>query len=108
MVTNLILAESIEADGDITPNDPMTKEEKHRREFRQRCKPVWKEDMSKILISMKCWFNVLSTNKSILIGNNDLKQFFDSYINDIKTDEVKKWTQSLLEDRQAFFDSLKE
>ncbi|AHY79279.1 YGL101W-like protein [Saccharomyces cerevisiae] len=119
--------------GDITPNDPMTKEEKHRREFetvKYLCESIirpcsesasreilddwlayekqtclegrYVKDIDKYEMLVQCFEYEQKYN-----GKKDLKQFWGA-INDIKTDEVKKWTQSLLEDRQAFFDSLKE
>ncbi|CAI1991437.1 hypothetical protein SEUBUCD646_0G01710 [Saccharomyces eubayanus] len=118
--------------GDITPNDPMTKEEKHRREFetvKYLCETVIKpcsetaseeilddwlayekqtclegryvKDIDKYEMLVQCFEYEQKYN-----GKKDLEQFW-SAISDIKTEEVKGWTQRLLEDRKAFFDSLK-
>lgn len=114
--------------GDITPNDPMTKEEKHRREFetvKYLCESIirpcsesasreilddwlayekqtclegrYVKDIDKYEMLVQCFEYEQKYN-----GKKDLKQFWGA-INDIKTDEVKKWTQSLLEDRSNFF-----
>ncbi|AQZ09807.1 YBR242W and YGL101W [Zygosaccharomyces parabailii] len=116
--------------GDITPFDPVTKEEKHRREWETiqfLCDEfVGKSNQIAAKEMMSDWLayeNISSLEaryvKDIdkyemlvqcfeyekrLNDQNKLKQFW-SAVSNIKTEEVKDWAQGLLDARAEFFES---
>lgn len=118
--------------GDITPFDPVSKEEKHRREWEsiqylcnELVKPYNPATAQEIMDDWLAYENISSPEAryvkdidkfEMLVqcfeyekkynGEKDLTQFW-SAINSIKTEEVKGWVEDLFRRREEFFNSLK-
>lgn len=118
--------------GDITPFDPVSKEEKHRREWEsiqylcnELVKPYNPAAAQEIMDDWLAYENISSPEAryikdidkfEMLVqcfeyekkynGEKDLTQFW-SAINSIKTEEVKGWVEDLFRRREEFFNSLK-
>ncbi|SCW00524.1 LAFE_0C06084g1_1 [Lachancea fermentati] len=118
--------------GDITPFDPVTKEEKHQREWAtiqylcdEFIKPYNATAAAEIMEDWLAYENISSPEAryvkdidkfEMLVqcyeyerkynGKKDLEQFW-SAIESIKTEEVKGWAKDLLQKRQDFYKSLK-
>lgn len=118
--------------GDITPFDPVSKEEKHRREWEsiqylcnELVKPYNPATAQEIMDDWLAYENISSSEAryvkdidkfEMLVqcfeyekkynGEKDLTQFW-SAINSIKTEEVKGWVEDLFRRREEFFNSLK-
>ncbi|CDO95644.1 unnamed protein product [Kluyveromyces dobzhanskii CBS 2104] len=117
--------------GDITPFDPVTKEEKHQRELDtitylcdEIIKPYNEAAADEILQDWLAYENIGSLEAryvkdidkfEMLVqcfeyekrhgGKKDLIQFY-SAVSSIKTDEVKSWTNDLMDRRTKFFQTL--
>lgn len=117
--------------GDITPLDPIGKDEKHRREWatiqymcEELVKPYNPEAAQEIMQDWLAYENITSPEAryvkdidkfEMLVqcfeyekqnnGKRDLDQFWGA-ISSIKTDEVKGWAQDLLKKRQEFYNAL--
>lgn len=118
--------------GDITPFDPVSKEEKHRREWEsiqylcnELVEPYNPTTAQEIMDDWLAYENISSPEAryvkdidkfEMLVqcfeyekkynGEKDLTQFW-SAINSIKTEEVKGWVEDLFRRREEFFNSLK-
>lgn len=118
--------------GDITPFDPVSKEEKHRREWEsiqylcnELVKPYNPATAQEIMDDWLAYENISSPEAryvkdidkfEMLVqcfeyekkynGEKDLTQFW-SAIKSIKTEEVKGWVEDLFRRREEFFNSLK-
>lgn len=118
--------------GDITPFDPVSKEEKHRREWEsiqylcnELVEPYNPATAQEIMDDWLAYENISSPEAryvkdidkfEMLVqcfeyekkynGEKDLTQFW-SAINSIKTEEVKGWVEDLFRRREEFFNSLK-
>ncbi|SCU77897.1 LADA_0A02762g1_1 [Lachancea dasiensis] len=117
--------------GDITPFDPVGKEEKHRRELAtikylcdELIEPYNPEAAREILEDWLAYENITSLEAryvkdidkfEMLVqcfeyeknagGKRDLDQFW-SALNSIKTEEVKSWALDLVKKREEFYSSL--
>ncbi|CCD26706.1 5'-deoxynucleotidase NDAI_0I01370 [Naumovozyma dairenensis CBS 421] len=117
--------------GDITPMDPMTKEEKHHREFEtvkylanELIKPYNEIAAKEIIEDWLTYENGIGLEGKytkdldkyeMLIqcfeyeqqynGEKNLDQFYGC-ANVIQTEEIKQWTKDLLEEREAYFHEL--
>ncbi|SCU96860.1 LAMI_0F07998g1_1 [Lachancea mirantina] len=117
--------------GDITPFDPVSKEEKHFRELstieylcNELIKPNNAEAAAEIMQDWLAYENVSSLEAryvkdidkfEMLVqcfeyekkynGTKDLTQFW-SAMSSIKTQEVQGWAQELMQERERFFESL--
>lgn len=118
------LAESLV--GDITPYDPMTKEEKHRREYetiKYLCKEIispFNPTAAKEIEEDWVAYETVSSLEARYVKDIDkfemlvqafeyeqahnvrLDQFW-SAVSDIKTDEVTEWCKDLIEQRETYF-----
>lgn len=114
--------------GDITPFDPVTKEEKHRRELatieylcEELIKPYNEKAAEEIKEDWLEYENISSLEAryvkdidkyEMLVqcfeyeraynGEKDLEQFWRA-VSSIKTDEIQSWVKALLKDREEFF-----
>ncbi|CAR30263.1 5'-deoxynucleotidase [Lachancea thermotolerans CBS 6340] len=118
--------------GDITPLDPVGKEEKHRREWEtiqylceDLVKPYNAQAAQEIMDDWLAYENIASPEaryvkdidkfemlvqcfeyEKLHNGKRDLDQFWGA-MSSIKTEEVKGWAQDLLQKREQFYNSLK-